>query len=120
MNSLSIALYYFRIIFLLQDFLKLHLKELQAEHSIEYASGTDGELSVNIYSAKCVELAWFMYTRQPPMTFDYDSRPMLLEDLFEIFKPYKNKGNCLHYIVWPAIRRYAGGTVVAQGIAEFR
>jgi hypothetical protein len=54
------------------------------------------------------------------MVFDYDSRPMLLEDLLEIFKPYKNEGHCIHYIVWPAIRRSKHDAVVAQGIAEFR
>ncbi|XP_045206728.2 uncharacterized protein LOC123558968 [Mercenaria mercenaria] len=103
-----------------QEFLTRHLKELQKEHSIEYQIGTEQENIVNLYSAKCVELSWFMFTRRPPMVFDYDSRPMLLEDLVEIFKPYKNEGHCIHYVVWPAIRRVQGGRVVSQGIAEFR
>lgn len=85
-----------------------------------YAKDTDGEYSVNIYTAKCVELAWFMFSKNPPMVFDYNSRPMLLEDLFQIYKPYKSEGKCIQYVVWPAIRQCVGGEIVAQGVADYR
>lgn len=103
-----------------KTFLTQTLKTLQEQHSIQYARDTDTEHCVNIYSAKCIELAWFMFNRNPPMEFDYSSRPMLLEDLLKIFRPYKSEGHSIQYVVWPAIREFAGGEVISQGIADFR
>ncbi|KAL4229699.1 hypothetical protein ACF0H5_010087 [Mactra antiquata] len=102
-----------------EEFLKKQFQDLQNKFSI-VNNDSNGQYTIKTYTAKCVELAWFMCTQDPPLVLDYDSRPMLPEDLYKMFKPYRHSGKFIQSVIWPAIRRSYTGEIVAQGIADFR
>ncbi|KAL3879270.1 hypothetical protein ACJMK2_031572 [Sinanodonta woodiana] len=69
------------------------------------------------YIIQCVKMCWLMQVQTPPVCLDLAAKP---GDKFdnEIYKEYTKKGKKIDFIVWPPLRRMAGGDLIEKGVAQ--
>lgn len=74
--------------------------------------------SVDHYSAKAVELTWWMCVQDPPVYMcSTDGSP---GDYKNLYRAYTKSGNVVDFYVWPALRLYKDGGVLAKGVVQYQ
>ncbi|XP_060556593.1 uncharacterized protein LOC132717188 [Ruditapes philippinarum] len=103
--------------YLKQNFFEKHMKTLLKRHNIIYKNVPIDEENVDVYTAKCIEISWFMCVQNPPMVFQFEVNNE--EELRYLFRNFQEHGHQHEYIVWPAVRLFKHGKVLEKGYAMF-
>jgi hypothetical protein len=93
------------------------MKTLLKRHNIIYKNVPIDEENVDVYTAKCIEISWFMCVQNPPMVFQFEVNNE--EELRYLFRNFQEHGHQHEYIVWPAVRLFKHGKVLEKGYAMF-
>ncbi|KAL3878833.1 hypothetical protein ACJMK2_031161 [Sinanodonta woodiana] len=73
--------------------------------------------SLKLYVNRCVELCWFMCLQDPPMYVEWCvSGDHNTGD----FSSYTRSGTTVNFCVWPCVRQYENGPLMAKGVAQMR
>ncbi|KAK3602838.1 hypothetical protein CHS0354_026396 [Potamilus streckersoni] len=75
------------------------------------------ESSLGLYVNRCVELCWFMCMQEPPMYMEWCSNG---DHNSGDFRSYTRSGSTVDFCVWPCVRQYEKGPLMAKGVAQMQ
>ncbi|XP_071126082.1 uncharacterized protein [Mytilus edulis] len=66
---------------------------------------------------RCIKLCWFIALQDPMMHLEEDITPGSAFDK-NIFKEFVQSGNCVNYVVWPALFLHRHGPLLYKGVVQ--
>ncbi|KAK3580460.1 hypothetical protein CHS0354_035502 [Potamilus streckersoni] len=89
---------------------------------------TDISSTVTSYIGACVRICWFMCIKNPPMLLYFGEteesvasnvhKPVINFFDRSKFMPYKQSGDYIEYVVWPAVFLHEDGPIMKKGVAQ--
>lgn len=66
---------------------------------------------------RCIKLCWFIALQDPMMHLEEDLSTGAAFDK-NVFKEFVQSGNCVNYVVWPALFLHKNGPLLYKGVVQ--